>query len=40
MLREIDGLGGRVRSGASDNRHPAIGFLDAELDDPFVLVMV
>ena len=36
---QLDGLGGRVRSGAGDHRHAAGSRLDAELDDLLVLVM-
>jgi hypothetical protein len=40
MNRKLDRLGGVVRSGAGDNRHPAIGNLDAQFDHTLVLGMV
>ena len=39
MPREVDRLGGAVRAGAGDHRHPAPRLLDADLDDPLVLVV-
>src|SRR6185437_8660772 len=39
MLRKFVGFLGGIGTGAGDHRHPALRFVDAPLDDAFVLVV-
>ena len=39
VLRQFDRLGGRIRAGAGDHRHPALGLIDAPFHHLLVLVM-